>query len=158
MKWDNRRDSLVITNSRRFFSFHSMQEVRDSNPRSSTNQRPSKIRSCVAAENQHLYESCASPDGAYLLLTRSDVNLGRVNNSRTSMMVVPLSDHTPVVFGMSRHLPRPAREQRSVSRRAWAGRRTGPMPRSIPHDPGTLIQHAPTVLGRHPSAREAKNS
>ena len=60
-------------------------------------------RVLCAAENQHLHGSCASPDGAYLLLTRSDVDLGRVANSRTSMMVVRMSD-TPVVLGTRRDL------------------------------------------------------
>jgi Tol biopolymer transport system component len=55
------------------------------------------------AEKQHLYGSCASPDGAYLLLTASDVDLGRVDNSRTRMMVVRMSD-TPVVVGSSRYV------------------------------------------------------
>jgi len=45
----------------------------------------------------------ASPDGAYLLLTRSDVDLGRVDSSRTSTMVVRTSD-TPVVLGTSKDL------------------------------------------------------
>jgi len=62
-------------------------------------------RVLCAAENQHLYGSCASPDGAYLLLTRSDVDLGRVDNSRTSMMVVRMSD-TPVLLGTSKDLER----------------------------------------------------
>jgi len=60
-------------------------------------------RVLCAAENQHLYGSYASPDGAYRLLTRSDVDLGRVDNSRTSMMVVRMSD-TPVVLGTSTDL------------------------------------------------------
>ena len=45
----------------------------------------------------------ASPDGTYLLPTRSDVDLGRVDNSRTRMMVVRMSD-TPVVLGTSKDL------------------------------------------------------
>jgi hypothetical protein len=60
-------------------------------------------RVLCGAENQHLYGSCASPDGAYLLLTRSDVDLARVDNSPTSMMVVRMSD-TPVVRGTSKDL------------------------------------------------------
>jgi hypothetical protein len=45
----------------------------------------------------------ASPNGAYLVLTRSDVGLGPVNKPRTSMMVVGISD-APVVVGMSKDL------------------------------------------------------
>ena len=49
---------------------------------------------------QHLYGGCASPDGKYLLFTRSEVDLGRVDNSRTSMAIVRMSD-TPIVPGSS---------------------------------------------------------
>ena len=63
-----------------------------------------------AAENRHLYGGCASPDGKYLLFTRSEVDLGRVDNSRTSMAIIRMSD-TPMVGGTgddarARRIPR----------------------------------------------------
>jgi Tol biopolymer transport system component len=53
-----------------------------------------------ASETQHLYGSCPSPDGKYLLLTRSDVDLGRVEHSGTRMTIVRMAD-TPIVVGSS---------------------------------------------------------
>ena len=55
-------------------------------------------RMLYASENQHLYGGCASPDGKYLLFTRSEVDLGPVDNSRTSMAIVRMAD-TPIVAG-----------------------------------------------------------
>ena len=55
-------------------------------------------RMLYASETQHLYGGCASPDGKYLLFTRSDVDLGPVDNSRTSMAIVRMAD-TPIVAG-----------------------------------------------------------
>jgi Tol biopolymer transport system component len=51
-----------------------------------------------AEENCHIYGGCVSPDGKYMLFTRSESDLGKVENSRTSMSVVRLAD-APVVVG-----------------------------------------------------------
>jgi Tol biopolymer transport system component len=55
-------------------------------------------RLLCAEENRHLYGGCASPDGAYLLFTRSEADLGPVENSRTSLAIIRLSD-TPMIRG-----------------------------------------------------------
>jgi hypothetical protein len=67
-----------------------------------------------ASETQHLYGSCPSPDGKYLLLTRSDVDLGRVENSGTRMTIVRMAD-TPIAVGSS-----------PAFRRKYADARPGP--------------------------------
>jgi Tol biopolymer transport system component len=54
---------------------------------------------CVEA-NRHLYGACISPDGRYLLFTRSEADLGPVEPSRTSMSIIRLAD-APVVAGES---------------------------------------------------------
>jgi Tol biopolymer transport system component len=60
-------------------------------------------RMVYAEENRHIYGSCPSPDGRYLVFTRSEADLGPVDNSRTRMAVVRLSD-TPMVGGASEAL------------------------------------------------------
>ena len=92
MKCENRRDSLEITDLRRLLRLHDIEVV-------------CTDRQCApSVDDKRSYGSqSASPDGAYPLLTRSDVDLGRVDNSRTSMMVVRMSD-TPVVLGTSKDL------------------------------------------------------
>jgi Tol biopolymer transport system component len=55
-------------------------------------------RLLYAEPGRHIYGGCASPDGAYLLFTRSEVDLGRVDNSRTSLAIVRRAD-TPLVRG-----------------------------------------------------------
>jgi Tol biopolymer transport system component len=56
-------------------------------------------RSPVYVEaNRHLYGGCISPDGRYLLLTRSEADLGPVGPARTSMSIIRLAD-APVVVG-----------------------------------------------------------
>ena len=45
-----------------------------------------------AEKNRHIYGGCASPDGKYLVFTRSEVDLGRVENSRTSMAIIRMAD------------------------------------------------------------------
>lgn len=50
----------------------------------------------VAEEQRHLYGACASPDGHYLLFTRSESDLGKVDNSKTRMAIVRMAD-TPML-------------------------------------------------------------
>jgi Tol biopolymer transport system component len=45
-----------------------------------------------AEESRHLYGGCASPDGRFVLFTRSVEDLGKVDNSRTSMAIIRRSD------------------------------------------------------------------
>jgi Tol biopolymer transport system component len=49
-----------------------------------------------AEEGRHLYGGCASPDGRYVLFTRSVEDLGKVDNSRTTMAVIRRRD-TPMI-------------------------------------------------------------
>jgi Tol biopolymer transport system component len=58
----------------------------------------SRRRRLYAEEKRHIYGGCASPDGMYLLFTRSEVDLGRVDNSRTSLALIRMAD-TPMVVG-----------------------------------------------------------
>ena len=55
-------------------------------------------RRLYAEKNRHIYGGCPSPDGRYLLFTRSEVDLGRVDNSRTRLAIIRLAD-TPMVRG-----------------------------------------------------------
>jgi Tol biopolymer transport system component len=55
-------------------------------------------RLVCAEEGRHLYGGCASPDGRYVLFTRSEADLGKVDNSRTRMAVIRWAD-TPMVVG-----------------------------------------------------------
>jgi Tol biopolymer transport system component len=55
-------------------------------------------RLVYAEEGRHIYGGCASPDGKYVLFTRSEADLGKVENSRTSMAVIRWAD-TPMVAG-----------------------------------------------------------
>ena len=55
-------------------------------------------RRLYAEHKRHIYGGCPSPDGRYLLFTRSEVDLGRVDNSRTSMAIIRMAD-TPMVGG-----------------------------------------------------------
>jgi Tol biopolymer transport system component len=50
--------------------------------------------------NRHLYGGCVSPDGRYLLFTRSEADLGPVEPSRTSMSIIRLAD-APLAVGES---------------------------------------------------------
>jgi Tol biopolymer transport system component len=65
-----------------------------------------------AEDKRHIYGGCASPDGKYLLFTRSEVDLGRVDSSRTSLAIIRMSD-TPMVAGDGGK----AREKYSAARR-----------------------------------------
>ena len=51
-----------------------------------------------AEEGRHLYGACSSPDGNYLLFTRSEADLGKVDNSRTRLAIIRLAD-APIVGG-----------------------------------------------------------
>jgi Tol biopolymer transport system component len=55
-------------------------------------------RMLYAEEKRHIYGGCASPDSRYLLFTRSEIDLGRVDNSRTSLAIIRMAD-TPMVGG-----------------------------------------------------------
>ena len=49
-----------------------------------------------AEEGRHIYGACVSPDTRYLLFTRSVEDLGKVDNSRTTMAIIRRSD-TPMI-------------------------------------------------------------
>lgn len=49
-------------------------------------------RMLYAEAGRHIYGACASPDGRFLLFTRSEEDLGRVDHARTTMAIVRLSD------------------------------------------------------------------
>ena len=58
-----------------------------------------KQRQAISMESsRHLYGGCVSPDGRYLLFTRSEADLGPVEPSRTSMSIVRLAD-APLLMG-----------------------------------------------------------
>jgi hypothetical protein len=92
MERDDRRDSLETTDLRRFLRWHGISVVCTG-------------RQCSPSfSDKRTYESQrASPGGAYRLLARSGVGLGRVDDSRTSIVVVRMSD-IPVVPGTSQDL------------------------------------------------------
>jgi len=60
-------------------------------------------RMLYAEQGRHVYGGCASPDARYLLFTRSEVDLGKVDNSRTRIAVIRLAD-APIVGGHSESL------------------------------------------------------
>ncbi len=68
-----------------------------------------------AEQGRHLYGGCISPDGQYVLFTRSEVDLGKVDNSRTRMAIVRRKD-TPMIGGADESL-----------RREFPSARTGPV-------------------------------
>lgn len=51
-----------------------------------------------AEEGRHIYGGCVSPDGKYVLFTRSQQDLGEVDNSLTTMAIIRFQD-TPVIAG-----------------------------------------------------------
>jgi hypothetical protein len=58
-----------------------------------------KERSLIYAEaDRHTYGGALSPDGKYVLFTRSQTDLGQVDNSRTKMALMRLADR-PIVAG-----------------------------------------------------------
>ena len=64
---------------------------------------------------RHVYGGALSPDGRYVLFTRSEQDLGKVDNSRTTMALMRLSD-APIVGGKS-----------EVLRNAYPNAKTGPV-------------------------------
>jgi len=60
-------------------------------------------RLLYAEEGRHIYGGCVSPDGKYILFTRSEEDLGKVDNSRTKMAIIRWKD-TPMVGGHSESL------------------------------------------------------
>jgi Tol biopolymer transport system component len=62
-------------------------------------------RLLYAEPGRHLYGGCVSPDGRYVLFTRSEVDLGKVDNSRTRMALIRRRD-TPMVGGSEESLRR----------------------------------------------------
>lgn len=59
--------------------------------------RDGRTRQTLYAEgNRHIYGGCISPDGKYALFTRSEADLGKVENSRTSMALIRLRD-APII-------------------------------------------------------------
>ncbi len=57
-------------------------------------------RVLYAEEGQHIYGGCVSPDGKYVLFTRSQQDLGEVDNSLTTMAIIRFRD-TPIIAGKS---------------------------------------------------------
>jgi len=49
-----------------------------------------------AEEGRHIYGGCASPDGKYLLFTRSIEDLGKVDQSQTTLAIIRWAD-TPMI-------------------------------------------------------------
>ena len=56
-----------------------------------------------AEEGRHIYGACPSPDGKYLLFTRSEKDLGSANRARTRLAIIRWED-TPMVGGESEKL------------------------------------------------------
>ncbi len=54
-----------------------------------------KMRLVYAEESRHIYGACSSPDGRYLLFTRSVEDLGQVDQAGTTMAIIRRSD-TPM--------------------------------------------------------------
>ncbi len=53
-------------------------------------------RMLYAEEGRHVYGGCVSPDGQYVLFTRSIEDLGKVDNSQTTMAIIRRAD-TPMI-------------------------------------------------------------
>jgi Tol biopolymer transport system component len=60
----------------------------------------SERRMLYAEEGRHMYGGCISPDGKYVLFTRSQQDLGEVDQSHTTMAVIRYED-TPMIGGRS---------------------------------------------------------
>jgi Tol biopolymer transport system component len=60
-------------------------------------------RVLYAEEGRHIYGGCVSPDGKYVLFTRSQQDLGEVNNSLTTMAIIRFQD-APVIIGRNESL------------------------------------------------------
>jgi len=62
-------------------------------------------RMLYAEEERHIYGGCVSPDSKYVLFTRSQQDLGQVDNSLTTMAIIRFED-APVIAGKSEALRR----------------------------------------------------
>jgi Tol biopolymer transport system component len=60
-------------------------------------------RVLYAEEGRHIYGGCVSPDGKYVLFTRSQQDLGEVDNSLTTMAIIRFQD-APVIMGKNEAL------------------------------------------------------
>ena len=60
-------------------------------------------RVLYAEEGRHIYGGCISPDGKYVLFTRSQQDLGEVDNSLTTMAIIRFQD-APVIIGKNEAL------------------------------------------------------
>jgi Tol biopolymer transport system component len=60
-------------------------------------------RVLYAEEGRHIYGGCVSPDGKYVLFTRSQQDLGEVDNSQTTMVIIRFQD-APVIIGKNEAL------------------------------------------------------
>jgi Tol biopolymer transport system component len=60
-------------------------------------------RVLYAEEERHIYGGCVSPDGKYVLFTRSQQDLGEVDNSLTTMAIIRFQD-APVIIGKNEAL------------------------------------------------------
>ncbi len=60
-------------------------------------------RVLYAEEGRHIYGGYFSPDGKYILFTRSQQDLGEVDNSLTTMAIIRFQD-TPVIIGKNEAL------------------------------------------------------
>jgi len=61
-----------------------------------TDGRPPQL--LVAEGDRHLYGGCVSPDGRYIVFTRSRKDLGEVDIAQTTMAICRVSD-TPILIG-----------------------------------------------------------
>jgi len=53
-------------------------------------------RALYVEEGRHIYGACASPDGQYVIFTRSEADLGQVDHRRTTLAIIRWRD-TPMV-------------------------------------------------------------
>ena len=60
-------------------------------------------RVLYAEEGRHIYGGCVSPDGKYVLFTRSQQDLGEVDNSMTTIAIIRFQD-APVIIGKNEAL------------------------------------------------------
>jgi Tol biopolymer transport system component len=60
-------------------------------------------RVLYAEEGRHIYGGCVSPNGKYVLFTRSQEDLGEVDNSLTTMAIIRFQD-APVIIGKNEAL------------------------------------------------------
>jgi dipeptidyl aminopeptidase/acylaminoacyl peptidase len=81
-----------------------------------------------AEEGRHIYGACVSPDGRYLLFTRSIEDLGKVNHAGTTMSIIRWAD-TPMVgdssVALRARLPRARSGPRLDLGRGWEPHWTG---------------------------------